>query len=138
MKKYPKAIVGAIIYNEKNEILLFRSPKWPGWVNPGGHIEWGETMETALRREVKEETNLEVGKVKLLATIEGMFKKDREITKHFIFLDFVCEYIGGEIITNDELGDHAWFGEETIFELELMKEMREVVEMFYNQPLELL
>ena len=130
---YPKAIVGAIIYNQQKEILLFKSAKWSGWVNPGGHIEWGETMEQALRREVKEETNLEVGKVALLATIDGIFKEGETIVKHYVFMDFACEFTGGEIQPNAELLSPQWFGKEAALELELMKEMREVIEIFYQR-----
>ena len=60
-KKHLEICVGAFIQNTKGEIFLMRSPKWGGrLVVPGGHIEYGEQIEEAFRREVKEETNDDV------------------------------------------------------------------------------
>ena len=57
-----KKCVGVIIYNNKDEIFLMSSPKWKKWLIPGGRIEEGETEEEALRREIKEEMNIELEK----------------------------------------------------------------------------
>ena len=60
-QKYPEPTVGALIFNQEKEIFLMTSPKWKGkYVIPGGHIEMGEEIEQALRREIKEETNLNI------------------------------------------------------------------------------
>ena len=54
---FPEPTVGGIIFNPENEILLVRSRKSKDlYVIPGGHIELGEAMEDALRREIFEET----------------------------------------------------------------------------------
>ncbi len=43
----------------KGEVMMVRTHKWSNkWGIPGGKIKWGETSEAALRREIKEETNL--------------------------------------------------------------------------------
>ena len=60
-QQYPEPTVGALIFNLEGKLFLMRSHKWRGqYAVPGGHIELGETMEQALRREVKEETNLDL------------------------------------------------------------------------------
>lgn len=62
-------VVGAVIYNEEGNILCARRSEnmsLPGyWEFPGGKIELGETPQTALRREIKEELycDIEVGKI---------------------------------------------------------------------------
>ncbi|RLC38481.1 hypothetical protein DRH27_02170 [Candidatus Falkowbacteria bacterium] len=59
--------VGAIIKNDKNEILMIERMKYPfGWACPAGHIEKDETPEQALKREILEETGLKVNNYKLL------------------------------------------------------------------------
>ena len=57
----PIATVGALVFNSENEVLMIRTHKWSNlWGIPGGKIKWGETSEAALRREILEETGLEV------------------------------------------------------------------------------
>ena len=64
-QKFPEPTVGALIVNPKGKIFLMKSHKFNGmFVVPGGHIELGETMEQALKREVKEETNLDISEMK--------------------------------------------------------------------------
>ena len=60
-QQYPEPTVGALIFNQADKILLIKSHKWHNqYVVPGGHIELGETMEDALRREIEEETGLSI------------------------------------------------------------------------------
>ncbi|HOW60327.1 MAG TPA: nucleotide exchange factor GrpE [Candidatus Moranbacteria bacterium] len=96
-KKYPEAIVGALIINSKEEILLGESKKWKGkWTVFGGHVELGEKTEEAIAREIKEETGLDVKVEAQLDFSESIFDKDFHEEKHFIFLDYVCRYEGDE------------------------------------------
>lgn len=90
-KKYPEPTVGALILNDKNEILLIKSFKWKDkFTIPGGHIEIGESIEEALRREVKEEVNLDIEVIKFLICHGAIFSEEFYKPKHYIFLDFLC------------------------------------------------
>ena len=60
---------GAIIDGD-NRILLIRHSYRPGWFFPGGGVEWGETLETALVRELAEEVGVQLMKP---ATLHGLF-----------------------------------------------------------------
>lgn len=130
-KKYPKAVVGALLFNTSKEILLVKSPKYPDWIIPGGHIEWGESIESALRREIKEELNLIVGTVQFIAIKEGFFPSQdaKEIKRHFIFIDFLCEYIGGAITLNEELNQFKWYSFEDAFQLNMTPEMIDILKI---------
>ena len=60
-KPYPEPVVGALVFNKKGEVILMTSWKFNGkYIVPGGHIEIWESMEEALKRELKEETNLDI------------------------------------------------------------------------------
>lgn len=70
-KKYPKIAIGAIIVNKEGKIFLMKGKKFENkYIPPGGHIEWGEKMEDALKREVKEETGLDIYDFSLLNNYE--------------------------------------------------------------------
>ncbi|KMK75808.1 NUDIX hydrolase [Alkalihalobacillus pseudalcaliphilus] len=64
----PGALV--LILNEKQEILLQKRPNGV-WGLPGGLMELGESLEETGRREVKEETGLEVGELRLVHVFSG-------------------------------------------------------------------
>lgn len=58
---YPEPIVGALIVNHHNEVLLIKQKKWNDqFCIPGGHVELNESIEDAIKREVYEEVGLKV------------------------------------------------------------------------------
>jgi 8-oxo-dGTP diphosphatase len=72
--KFVVSVTG-IVKNKDNEILLLRHRFWPegSWGMPGGFINKSETLEAALRREVKEETRLEID-VGPIVQVNGGFR----------------------------------------------------------------
>jgi len=106
---YPEPTVSAIIFNPDDEVLLCRSHKWEDkYVIPGGHVEIGEPMEEALRREVREETGLEIYDITLRGIKESIFSDRYHEQRHFIFLDFTCRTDSKEVTLNDESEEYAW------------------------------
>jgi ADP-ribose pyrophosphatase YjhB (NUDIX family) len=111
-KQFPKVVVGCFIMNDKNEILLVKSYKWPGkWVVMGGHIEWGESMADAVGREALEEVGLEVQFVRVIEVVEFIFDPGFHDKKHFVALQSECRLIGSDIPTldNEEIQEARWF-----------------------------
>jgi molecular chaperone GrpE (heat shock protein) len=111
-KKYPKVIVGAFIFNDKDELFLMKGTKWHGkYIVPGGKVEMNETIEDALKREVKEETNLDIEDIKLIGLTDGL-GLDKAYTKednHFVFVDnkaFAKDI--KNIKLNDEASEYKW------------------------------
>ena len=90
-QRYPEPTVGAIILNGRGEMLVVRSHKWGDrYTIAGGHVEVGETLEAALRREIREEVGLEIKDIRFLMTQEAIFSREFWEKRHFIFFDFVC------------------------------------------------
>ncbi|MFZ2200075.1 MAG: NUDIX domain-containing protein [Microgenomates group bacterium] len=111
-KQFPKIVVGCFILNDKNEILLVKSYKWPDkWVVMGGHIEWGESIAQTCAREVKEEVGLDVKFVRVIEVAEFVFDKNFHDQKHFVGLQSECKLIGDPTpkIDNDEIQEAKWF-----------------------------
>ena len=90
-KNIIETIVGAIIANQNGEILLVTGPKWEGYFTiVGGHIDYGEKIEDALKRELKEEIGIVPDKIKFLSVNEAIFPKEFHRKAHFVFLNFVA------------------------------------------------
>ena len=108
-KIYPEVTVGALIFNPLDEILLIKSHKWKNkYVMPGGHIELGERAEDALKREVKEETNLSIYDIRFICFQEFIYGEEFWKKKHFIFLDFACKTDSTDVELNHEGQEFIW------------------------------
>ncbi|RLD04139.1 MAG: ADP-ribose pyrophosphatase [Chloroflexota bacterium] len=108
-KQYPEPTVGALIFNDKNQLLIVKTHKWKGkYTIPGGHVEMGEYLEDALKREIQEETGLNLIKAKYLCYQEFVFDDSFWEKRHFIFFDFVCRVEDGVVKLNEEAQDYAW------------------------------
>ena len=108
-QQYPEPTVGALIFNADGKLFLMRSHKWKGkWVVPGGHIELGERMEDALRREVKEETNLEIRAIEFICFQEFIYDERFWKPSHFIFFDYACRTDSTEVKLNEEAQEYIW------------------------------
>jgi len=108
-QRYPEPAVGALIFNAEGKLFLMSSHKWRGkWVLPGGHIELGERMEDALRREVKEETNLDIRDIEFVCLQEFIYDERFWKRRHFLFFDFACRTDSTDVQLNDEAQEYVW------------------------------
>ena len=119
--KNPEATVGALVFNSKGEMFLLKTHKWAGkYALPGGHIEFGESMEEAVKREVKEETNLDIYNVRFFQAQDCIFPEDyHKENRHFIFLDFTAKTGHTDVKLNEEAQDYIWVKPEKALELNL-------------------
>lgn len=93
--------VAGVITGGQGRALLIRRRDTGRWEPPGGVLELGESIHDGLRREVREETGLEV---KPLA-LTGVYKN---MKRGIIALVFRCEATGGELTTNTEVTEFRW------------------------------
>jgi len=127
--KVPRVIVAAIIYNDDGNFFIASAPKWSGqWIIPGGHIEYGEKMEDALHREIKEETGLDVTDIAFVTIEECIFPGYAYNDKHMIFLDFKCRAENDEVKLNSELTEYRWVTKEQALKMNLNNSTRGLIE----------
>ena len=99
---YPCAIV---LVRRGDELLLIRKAEWPkGYYSlPSGFCDFGESLEECARREVMEETGIQIKEIRYVGSQNWPFPSQ-------LMIGFAAEYAGGEIVVDgDEVEDAAWY-----------------------------
>ena len=120
----PIVTVGGLINNDAGQVLMIRTHKWSNlWGIPGGKIKWGETSVEALRREIKEETDLTVTDIDFVLVQDCIHSKEFYRDAHFVLLNYTCRCASPPAVKlNEEGHDFRWVT------------ATEAMEMSLNQP----
>lgn len=131
----PVATVGALIFNPENRVLMLRTQKWSNrWGIPGGKIEYNETSEDALRREVREETALAVGNVRFVMAQDCIQSPEFYREAHFLLLNYTCKTRDGtNVRLNDEAQEFRWVSIAEALAMELNQPTRRLIEAVLTQ-----
>jgi len=133
-EKYAYPVVGALIVNSENKILLVKFTKEDKLYGlPGGKVRWGETIEDAVERETKEEVGLDVKFEKILLVLEAIFSNElpKREDKHFIFLECVCKTDSSEVkLDNKEIASYIWVEPKEALKLDLNSFTKEFIEKY--------
>ena len=100
----------AVVIHEGRVLLIRRGqpPDAGEWSIPGGAVELGESVEDALRREIREETGLEIAVGPLLEIYERVERDDDGgVRFHFVVLDYAATVVGGTLRAGDDAADVA-------------------------------
>ena len=120
MKEYKKPRIGSAVLVEKDgKFLLGKRNKKnykDKWVIPGGGVEWGETIEQAAIREIKEETNLDVEIIKLIGYKELM---NIPADYHTLVFFHLAKPKHTNIKVSDDLSDARFFSIDEIKKLDI-------------------
>jgi 8-oxo-dGTP diphosphatase len=99
--------IDAVIIKDGKVLLIQRGaePNKGFWGTPGGYVGWDETLEDTVKREVKEETGLDVVKTILI----GVYSSPSRHPKQVINVVYATEIKDGEIKYGDDATDAKWF-----------------------------
>lgn len=132
----PLATVGVLVVGPSGRLLLVRTHKWRGrWGVPGGKIEYGETMAQAARREVREETGLELGDIHWAPVQEAVNSPEFHAAAHFVLLNYVATSASEEVRLNEEAQEHAWVAPHDALALDLNGPTRVLVRHYLERGL---
>lgn len=126
----PVATVGALIHDGCGKLLMLRTHKWGHrWGIPGGKIERGEASEDALRREVREETGLEIADIAFALVQDSIDSPEFQRRAHFILLNYVARATDGTaVVLNGEAEEYMWVSADEALALDLNLPTRVLLE----------
>lgn len=129
-QRMPVSTVGALIFNAGGQVLMVRTRKWSNlWGIPGGKIQYGETSEDALRREIQEETALDITDIEFAIVQDCVHSGEFYRDAHFVLLNYTCRAISGtEVRLNEEAQEFRWVSLQESLEMKLNRPTRILIE----------
>jgi len=137
--EHPVVGVGAVVVRNGRALIIKRAhePRKGEWSLPGGLLELGESLQDAIRREIKEETTLDVVVGPIIETFDRVHRDDHgRIRYHFVIVDFVCWPTGGEAMPASDADGVAWVSFKEIDDYAVNAHAKAVIEkgLSYHQP----
>ena len=123
----PQLAVSGAIFRDGNVLLVRRAhPPGKGFYSfPGGRVEFGESLHTALHREVDEETGLGIEILGLAGWREVLPEAGGG---HYVIMSFAARWTAGEPVLNDEHDDFKWLAPDGLGDLQVTGGLLEVIE----------
>ncbi len=133
--EHPIIGVGAVII-EGGRVLLVRRDTEPlrgEWSVPGGMLELGEKLRDGVRREVQEETGIDVEPGDVLDVFDSIFADTLGRTQyHYVLIDYLCRPLGGEPRAGSDVSDVRWVSAEALPAMGLRESIEQVVRKALN------
>lgn len=138
-RRYPRRPllgVGALIL-EKDRILMAErggEPLKGWWSIPGGLVETGESLDTAIRREVREETALDVRPLGVVQIFERIMRDAAgAIEYHYVLIDYICRIEGGTLCAGDDASRVEWVRRRDLKQLQITEGTLAVIEKAFRE-----
>lgn len=133
LRRYPRRPlvgVGVVVWRQQQFLLVRRgkAPNQGQWSLPGGGQHLGETVIEAARREILEETGLQVEVTGLVDVVDAIRRDERgEVEFHYTLVDLVAESASGEAVAADDAEAVAWFNLDELSDLGLWSETERII-----------
>lgn len=117
-----------MVFNASGDVLLIRrgkEPQYGRWMVPGGTLEWGETLEEAAVREVREETGIDIAIETFVEIIEAITPGDSGF--HFVIMDFAAHEQSGVLAAGSDALDAEWVSAQAQNGYDLSEELVAVI-----------
>jgi|694.fasta_scaffold78709_5 phosphoglycolate phosphatase-like HAD superfamily hydrolase/ADP-ribose pyrophosphatase YjhB (NUDIX family) len=125
----PVPTVGALIEDPSGRLLMIRTHKWSNlWGIPGGKIERGEPAIDALRREIREETALEINDIRFVMVQDCIDSAEFMRPEHFILLNYMARTTTTDVVLNEEAQESKWLHPAEAVKLPLNQPTRRLLE----------
>ena len=128
---HPVPTVGVVCLRGEEVLLIKRGtpPRLGQWSVPGGRLEWGETLQGAALRELKEETGVDAELLGLIDVIDGVFpaRPGGEITRHYVLIGYAARWTGGEPVAGDDAAEARFVSRQEAMTLVEWEETRRVI-----------
>ena len=138
-RRYPRRPmvgVGAILLN-RDRILMAQRGKQPlkGWWSlPGGALETGERLADGIKREVREETGLEIHPLGVLEIFERIMPDESgAVEYHYVLIDYVCRVTGGALRAGDDVCRVEWVRRRDLPKLQITEGTLAVIERAFRE-----
>ncbi len=132
--RQPVVTVGGLIFDRAGQVLMVRTHKWSNlWGIPGGKTKYGETSGDALRREIKEETALDIEDIEFVMVQDCIHSREFYRDAHFVLLNYTCLARPGGVRLNGEAETYRWTSLPEALALPLNEPTRRLLETVVRQ-----
>ncbi len=121
--------VGAVIVDGDCVLLVRRAsePLKGEWSVPGGMLELGEKLRDGVRREVLEETGLQVEPGEVLDVFDSIFRDDHGRTQyHYVLIDYLCQLVSGDAKAGSDVSEVRWVQKNELAMMNLRDSIKQV------------
>lgn len=138
-RRYPRRPllgVGALILDKDRILMAERGgePLKGWWSIPGGLVETGESLDTAICREVREETALEVQPLGVVQIFERIMRDAAgAIEYHYVLIDYLCRIEGGALCAGDDVSRVEWVRRRDLQQLQITEGTLAVIEKAFRE-----
>ena len=122
--------VGTVVLDGDMVLMIQRGkpPRQGSWSLPGGAQELGETIREAARREVREETGLEIEIFGLIDVVDSVRPDaDDKIEYHYTLIDVAGHAVGGTLMAGGDAQDCQWFTRPEIDAMDIWSETKRII-----------